>query len=77
MTLQTPPEATAPQLPTYEDVAAAAERIDGIAHRTPVLTSRTADARTGGTLFFKAENLQRGGAFKSVSYTHLTLPTKA
>jgi threo-3-hydroxy-L-aspartate ammonia-lyase len=64
MTLQTPPEATAPQLPTYEDVAAAAERIDGIAHRTPVLTSRTADVRTGGTLFFKAENLQRGGAFK-------------
>src|SRR6478735_879167 len=64
MTLQTPPEATAPQLPTYEDVAAAAERIDGIAHRTPVLTSRTADAHTGGTLFFKAENLQRGGAFK-------------
>ena len=64
MTLQTPPEATAPQLPTYEDVAAAAGRIDGIAHRTPVLTSRTADARTGGTLFFKAENLQRGGAFK-------------
>ena len=63
MTLQTPPEA-ASQLPTYEDVAAAAERIDGIAHRTPVLTSRTADARTGGTLFFKAENLQRGGAFK-------------
>ena len=63
MTLQTPPEA-ASQLPTYEDVAAAAERIDGIAHRTPVLTSRTADARMGGTLFFKAENLQRGGAFK-------------
>ena len=63
MTLQTPPEA-ASQLPTYEDVAAAAERIDGIAHRTPVLTSRTADERTGGTLFFKAENLQRGGAFK-------------
>ena len=63
MTLQTPPEA-ASQLPTYEDVAAAAERIDGIAHRTPVLTSRTADAHTGGTLFFKAENLQRGGAFK-------------
>jgi threonine dehydratase len=51
-------------LPTYEDVAAAAERIAGIAHRTPVLTSRTADARTGARLFFKAENLQRGGAFK-------------
>src|SRR5919107_293158 len=51
-------------LPTYEDVAAAARRIAGIAHRTPVLTSRTADARTGATLFFKCENLQRSGAFK-------------
>jgi threo-3-hydroxy-L-aspartate ammonia-lyase len=51
-------------IPTAADVRAAAERIRGIAHRTPVLTSRTADARTGATLFFKAENLQRGGAFK-------------
>jgi threo-3-hydroxy-L-aspartate ammonia-lyase len=51
-------------LPTYEDVAAAAARLAGVAHRTPVLTSRTADARTGATLFFKAENLQRAGAFK-------------
>ncbi|MCJ2091393.1 threo-3-hydroxy-L-aspartate ammonia-lyase [Methylobacterium sp. J-072] len=51
-------------VPTYADVAQAAERIAGIAHRTPVLTSRTADAMTGATLFFKAENLQRGGAFK-------------
>jgi threonine dehydratase len=51
-------------LPTYDDVVAAAGRIAGIAHRTPVLTSRTADARTGAKLFFKAENLQRGGAFK-------------
>ncbi len=51
-------------LATYDDVVAAAERIAGIAHRTPVLTSRTADARTGARLFFKAENLQRGGAFK-------------
>ncbi len=51
-------------LPTYEDVVAAAARIAGAAHRTPVLTSRTADARTGATLFFKAENLQRAGAFK-------------
>jgi threonine dehydratase len=39
-------------------------RISGIAHRTPVLTSRTADAMTGAAIFFKAENLQRGGAFK-------------
>lgn len=49
---------------SYHDVVRAAERISGIAHRTPVLTSRTADARTGAELFFKAENLQRTGAFK-------------
>jgi threonine dehydratase len=49
---------------SYADVEAAAGRIDGIAHRTPVLTSRTADARTGASLFFKAEPLQRAGAFK-------------
>ena len=55
---------TAPRLPTYADVLAAADRIAGAAHRTPVLTSRTADARTGASLFFKAENLQRSGAFK-------------
>src|SRR5215207_8157660 len=51
-------------LPTFEDVREAAARIAGIAHRTPVLTSRMADEQTGGKLFFKAENLQRGGAFK-------------
>ncbi|WP_342110312.1 threo-3-hydroxy-L-aspartate ammonia-lyase [Methylobacterium sp. SI9] len=51
-------------LPTYADVARAADRIAGVAHRTPVLTSRTADAMTGAKLFFKAENLQRAGAFK-------------
>ncbi|MCJ2062280.1 threo-3-hydroxy-L-aspartate ammonia-lyase [Methylobacterium sp. J-088] len=56
--------AAASGLPTYADVARAAERIAGAAHRTPVLTSRTADARTGAKLFFKAENLQRAGAFK-------------
>jgi threonine dehydratase len=57
-------QTASPQLPTYDDVAAAAGRIAGAAHRTPVLTSRTADARTGAQLFFKAENLQRAGAFK-------------
>jgi threo-3-hydroxy-L-aspartate ammonia-lyase len=60
-------EAVAPasvSLPTYDDVITAAWRINGVAHRTPVLTSRTADERTGGRLFFKAENFQRGGAFK-------------
>ena len=48
----------------YEDVKAAAERLRGVAHRTPVATSRTLDARTGGRLFLKCENLQRAGAFK-------------
>lgn len=51
-------------LPTYDDVVVAAERIKGAAHRTPVLTSRTANERAGASLFFKAENLQRMGAFK-------------
>jgi len=50
--------------PTFDDVVDAAARLDGAAHRTPVLTSRTADARTGATLFFKCENFQRMGAFK-------------
>lgn len=54
----------APVLPTFADVQAAARRIAGTAHRTPVVTSRTADERTGATLFFKCENLQRAGAFK-------------
>ena len=49
---------------TPADIDAAAERLKGIAHRTPVLTSRTADAATGAKLFFKCENLQRMGAFK-------------
>jgi threonine dehydratase len=48
----------------YREIEAAAERIEGVAHRTPVLTSRTADARTGARLFFKCENFQRMGAFK-------------
>jgi threonine dehydratase len=50
--------------PTYEDVRAAAERLAGVAHRTPVATSRTANALVGAELFFKCENLQRIGAFK-------------
>lgn len=52
------------RLPTFADVARAAGRIEGVAHRTPVLTSRTADAQAGASLFFKCENLQRAGAFK-------------
>jgi threonine dehydratase len=50
--------------PTYADVEAAAERIEGQAHRTPVLTSRRVDAEVGARLHFKCENLQRMGAFK-------------
>src|SRR6185503_18382703 len=49
---------------TYDDVARAHERIKGIAHRTPVLTSSVTDTRVGAKLFFKCENLQRMGAFK-------------
>ncbi|WEF33125.1 threo-3-hydroxy-L-aspartate ammonia-lyase [Pseudoduganella chitinolytica] len=52
------------KLPTYDDVVAAAGRIAGLANRTPVLTSRTADEELGAQVFFKAENLQRTGAFK-------------
>ena len=51
-------------LPTYDDVVAAAKRLQGVAHRTPVLTSRTMDEQLGARLFFKCENLQRIGAFK-------------
>lgn len=51
-------------LPTYADVLAASERIAGVAHRTPVLTSRTANSELGAEVFFKCENLQRMGAFK-------------
>jgi threo-3-hydroxy-L-aspartate ammonia-lyase len=50
--------------PTYDDVVDAAARIDGVAHRTPVLTSTTANERTGASIFFKCENFQRMGAFK-------------
>jgi len=49
---------------TYADVASAAKRLEGAAHRTPVLTSSTADEMTGAKIFFKPENLQRMGAFK-------------
>lgn len=52
------------QLPTYDDVIAAAARLEGHAHRTPVLRSQTADERWGASFFFKCENFQRMGAFK-------------
>lgn len=49
---------------SFADLEGARARLKGVAHRTPVLTSRTADATTGAQLFFKCENLQRMGAFK-------------
>jgi threonine dehydratase len=48
----------------FDDVTAAAARLRGHAHRTPVLRSTTVDALTGAQVFFKAENFQRMGAFK-------------
>jgi len=51
-------------LPTFDDVVAAAGRIQGHAHKTPVITSRTVDDAFGAQVFFKCENLQRAGAFK-------------
>ncbi len=55
---------TDPVLPTYDDVVAAAKRLQGHAHRTPVMRSRTIDRELGAEVFFKCENLQRMGAFK-------------
>ncbi|MFH8793385.1 pyridoxal-phosphate dependent enzyme [Streptomyces sp. NPDC017941] len=49
---------------TLDDVRDAAARLEGVAHRTPVLRSRTLDARVGAEVFLKCENLQRVGAFK-------------
>ena len=51
-------------LPTFDDVLGAARRLVGVAHRTPVGTSGTLDARLGASVFLKCENLQRVGAFK-------------
>lgn len=54
-----------PDLPVaFADVVAAAERLRGIAYRTPVMTSQSVDDRTGAEVYFKCENFQRTGAFK-------------
>ncbi len=47
-----------------ESIRSAAKRIKSVAHKTPVLTSRTADEQVGASVFFKCENYQRAGAFK-------------
>ncbi len=49
---------------TYADIKAAAERLTGVAHKTPVLTSKTVNKRTNSQVFFKCENFQRAGSFK-------------
>ena len=49
---------------SLEDVVAAAARLEGVAHRTPVLTSRTLDGEARSSIFLKAECFQRGGSFK-------------
>jgi threonine dehydratase len=56
-------DAIAPAI-ELDDIRRAAERLAGVARRTPVLGSRTLDARTGATVALKAETFQRGGAFK-------------
>jgi len=52
-------------IPTYDDVLAAHERIKPYIHRTPILTSRYLNELTGAELFFKCENFQKAGAFKA------------
>ena len=53
------------QIPSFDDVRAAHERIRPFIHRTPVLTSSYLDGLTGAELFFKCENMQKAGAFKA------------
>src|SRR5438067_11088285 len=48
----------------FQSVRAAAQRLQGLAHRTPVMTCATIDALAGRSLFFKCENFQKAGAFK-------------
>jgi threonine dehydratase len=61
------------QIPEYSDVALAYERISGMVHRTPVLTSISIDSICGCRLFFKGENFQKVGAFKFRGATNAVL----
>lgn len=60
-----------PTIPTFEEIQAAARRIEGIARRTPIETSRTLNEMAGRELLFKCENLQRIGAFKIRGATNM------
>ena len=57
-------DASTPAPVTYADIEAASARLEGVAHRTPVATSRQFDELSGAEAYFKCENLQRMGAFK-------------
>ena len=60
-------------LPSYDDIVRASERLAGHAHRTPVLTSATADAIAGASLFFKREFPAHG----RVRFAAATTPSRA
>ena len=62
-----------PDLPIFDDIRAAQTRIVGHVHRTPILTSRLLDEHAGVQIAFKAENLQRAGAFKARGATNAVL----
>ncbi len=63
---------------TLEHIQAAAERLAGVVHRTPLITSATLDASTAGTVVLKAETFQRGGSFKfRGAYNRLRLLSSA
>ncbi|MCY4481668.1 MAG: pyridoxal-phosphate dependent enzyme [Spirochaetaceae bacterium] len=68
---------TAADLPTVADLHAAAERIGPYVHRTPVFTNSYLDAESGARLFFKAENLQKVGAFKMRGAANFVLQLSA
>src|SRR5262245_53853582 len=61
---------TTPERLSLAAIRAAHDRIRDYIHRTPVLTSGTLDQQSGGQLFFKCENLQKGGAFKARGATN-------
>ena len=64
--LESAPEKMKPKIPepTFQDIKTAAKKIDGVAHKTPVLTSTILDKEMGCQVFLKCENFQRMGAFK-------------
>ena len=60
-------------IPTFDDVLGAADRISPFVHRTPVLSSATLDSELAATVYFKCENLQKVGAFKARGATNAVM----